>query len=134
MLNSSPLSLRLMTTDDRRFVHSSWFMSFAKASSNLHMKREMFDMSMDNRIERLLARSRTLVAYSTDVPDEILGYVVLEGRTLHMCYVKPMYRGMGIGSGLVKGQADWYTHHFGRAGERFAEKMNLDYNPFQLES
>jgi GNAT superfamily N-acetyltransferase len=122
-----------MNEADQRFVHSSWFLSFAKASNSLRMKRETFDRYMDARIDRLLSRSRTFVAYSTDVQDEILGYAVLDGNTLHFAYVKPMYRGMGIGSGLVKGRAAWYTHHMGRAGELFAAKCDMEYNPLLLD-
>ena len=124
-----PLYLRLMTKSDEPFVHSSFFMTVARATNNYHMKREVFERCMDERINRLLARSRTLIAFFADVPDEILGYSVIEDRALHMVYVKVPYRGMGIGSGLVKGAADVYTHRVGR----FPEKMGLEYQPFILE-
>ena len=126
-------SIREATDADTRFVHSSWHTDFWKTHAHKRILKEVYDASMDKRIDRLVFRSRVLVAYFPEVPDEILGWSCLEGDTLHYVYVKGVYRRKGIGTGLVRGLAKWYTHPTDREGRVFMERQSLKFHPFKLE-
>lgn len=126
-------SIREATDADLRFCHSSWHTDFWKTHAHKHISREVYDLSMDRRIDRLVQRSRVLVAFFPEVPDEVLGWSCLEVDTLHYVYVKGVYRRTGIGTGLVRGLAKWYTHPTDREGRAFMERQSLLYNPFKLE-
>jgi GNAT superfamily N-acetyltransferase len=126
-------SLREATDADTRLVHSSFHTAFWKTHAHKHTLKEVYDSGMDKRIDRLLFRSRVLVAYFPEVPDEVLGWSCLEGSALHYVYVKGVYRRRGIGKGLVPDSAKWYTHPTDREGRVFAESLSLKFNPFLLE-
>lgn len=130
---TSPLKVRRASSDDLRFIHSSWHTTFWKTNAKRTTEWSVYKDEMDQRIDRLLARSETLVATAAEVPDEILGYAVLEGDVLHFAYVKSVYRGMGIAKGLVRGRAKWYTHATGAPGVGFAKEVGMQFNPFKME-
>jgi GNAT superfamily N-acetyltransferase len=128
------LSIRLATNQDERFIHSSFHTAYWKTHAHKHLTKSVYDPGQDARIDRLLARSRVLVAFFPEVPDEVLGYSVVEGDALHYVYVKAVYRRRGIGTGLVEGRATCYTHATDREGRAFLERMSLKFNPYPLES
>lgn len=125
--------MRLASSDDQRFIHSSWHTTYWKTTAKRTTAWDVYRDEMDKRIDRLLERSDTYVATAAEVPDEICGYAVLEGDVLHFAYVKSVYRGMGIAKGLVRGRAKWYTHATGAPGVRFAEAVGMQFNPFKME-
>lgn len=130
------ISLRVMNEDDRRFVASSWFESYWKNHGrHLGVTFDIYKPNMDERINRLLDRSHTLVVYASHIPDEILGYVVFdhEREAIHWCYVKSAYRKEGIATALCKGRASWYTHATGDAGTRLARKLGFEFHPYLSE-
>ena len=130
--SEAPLSIRMANESDKRFVHSATFMTIAKSTNSMNMKREDFATFADRHIDSLIARSKVYIVYTPDVPDEVWSFAILEGQTLHMVYTKPPYRGLKIASGLVKDRATWYSHWCARAGDRFAQKLGISYNPFML--
>ena len=132
----SLISLRPMNPDDQRFVASSWFESYWKgAALKSGMPFSAYKAGQDMRIRNLLARSQTLIVYATSIPDEILGYAVLEpaSGSVHWVYVKSAYRREGIATALCKGRFRWYTHASGAAGTRLARKLGLEFNPYLSE-
>lgn len=127
-------SLRTATDADLRFVHSSFHTAHWKNHARKHTLKEVYDAGMDKRIDRLVFRSKVLVAFFPEVPDEVLGWSCVEGDALHYVYVKAVYRRRGIGTGLVPAAAaKWYTHPTDREGRVFAESLSLKFNPFLLE-
>ena len=78
------------------------------------------------RIHQLLEASKTLVACSDSDSDLIQGFIVVNGKTLHALYVKSIFRGMGIASGLLssfpglKQSSCWSPS---------LKKLNLKFNP-----
>ena len=126
-------SLRIATEADTRLIHSNFFMSYWKLHAHKHILKEVYDSEMDKRIDQILSRSRVLVAFFPEVPDEVLGWSCVEGSTMHYAYVKAVYRRRGIATGLVPDKTKFYTHRTDREGLTFAEKMSLKFNPFLLE-
>lgn len=127
----SPIKVRLAAAGDLPFVYSSWYK--AHRPYQKHVANSEYADGHNARMRNLVSRARTIVAYSADYPDEILGYAVIEDETCHFVYTKAVYRRMGIASGLVKGSCKWYTHWMGEQGRSFAEAVGLTYNPYRLD-
>jgi GNAT superfamily N-acetyltransferase len=89
----------------------------------------------DRRIDRLLSKSMTLIAYFPEAPDEILGWACIDTRAncAHYVYVKVPYRRLGIGTGLVRNRATCYSHGTDKVGQLFATHNNLTFNPYLVE-
>lgn len=128
-------SLRLMTPEDRTFVHSSWHTSYWKLWAESKVKRTIYSTSQDKRIKRILDKQiPTFIAFFHEAPSEILGWACVEGDTLHYIYVKAAYRKHGIGTVLMKSiGSTQYSHLTDSHGRRFLSKHNLTYNPYTLE-
>lgn len=127
-------TLRTATASDLRFIHSSWHTSYWKTHARKHLEREVYAPEMDAHIDRVLKDATVLVAFFEAVPDEILGYSIARGDTLHWVYVKGVYRRNGIGSGLVPAEGvAYYSHATDGAGKKFADNIGLKFNPFRSE-
>ena len=126
-------TLRVATPEDLRFVHSSWHTNHWKTWAHKHVSREVYNAGQDRRINLAVARSTVLVAYFPEVPDEVLGWACIEEapEVLHYVYVKGVYRRMGIGTGLVRGRARYFTHYTDAAGTRFAAAVNVTFHPYK---
>lgn len=67
--------------------------------------------------QRITARqlvSRGARAHVVRIGTRVAGFVVLEGPALHYLYVKPQYRGVGVGAALrgfaLRSGVKFYTH------------------------
>jgi GNAT superfamily N-acetyltransferase len=125
------IEVRPATPDDMRFIHSSWVTCYFQKYARKHIDGKTYHAEIDEHINRLVARSVSIVAFETSVPDEVLGYAVLEGPTCHIVYVKSVYRRQGIGGGLVRGRCKWYSHETDPAGKDFARAVGMEFNPFR---
>lgn len=117
------------------FVTSSWLISLWESGCCPDMKYSLYLEGQKELIRRTSSRSTVRVVEFEGI-DEVLGYSVVEehpihGSVLHYCYVKKPYRRQHIGTALCQsvkaGQA--YTAQT-RVGKKFAEKLQLEYNPF----
>jgi GNAT superfamily N-acetyltransferase len=128
---SAPVGVRLATADDMRFVAASWFESYWKAVASQEGMDYLtaYRPGQDALIRRLVGRSETIVAHAVDIPDEILGYAVLEDDVLHYVYVKSVYRRRGIATGLVRARAKRYSQRT-RLGEKLVKPLALEFNPY----
>lgn len=128
------VGVRRATTDDMRFVSASWFESYWKATArDLGVPFGAYKPGQDALIRRLTAAGDVLVAYLISVPDEILGYSVIENETLHYVYVKSVYRRQGIATGLIQHRAARYSHKT-RGAKWIAASLGLTYDPYTLTS
>lgn len=127
----STIGVRRAILDDMRFVAASWFESYWKSTAIQEMSFGTYKPGQDALINRLIDRSEIFVAHAAGVPDEILGYAVIEGDVLHYTYVKSVYRRHGIARGLVRSRAKRYTHRT-RLGEKIAKALNLGYDPYAV--
>ena len=125
--------VRPATESDLRFVRSSWKTDFWKNHARKSMSHGVYSPGQARRIERLLGRSGTLVAYFPEVPDEVLGWAVVEHDVLHYVYVKSSYRRVGIAKGLTIGRVRWYSHPTNEAGRCFMRSIEAQFNPYTAE-
>lgn len=92
------------------FVVDSWRHSFEQSPDGLLYPRDVYRAWQSERIGRLMARSTTLIATSTEEPIT-LGWVCAERRSsgrlvVHYAYVKSAYRGNGLGEALIEQARD----------------------------
>ncbi len=143
-MSNSPVGVRLATDEDLRFVASTWFRSVLESGVAVNqMPFNIFREGMEANIQRLLKRSTTRVAFATEVPDEILGYAVLDAvkdrapgieglvsvPVCHHIYTKSAYRRQGVARSLL-GDVKVLTHPATPgAGKKFALALGLMYNP-----
>ncbi len=132
-MSAAALSIRLATPDDLKFVRASWFESFKQGGFAPQVAFPVYRDGQDAIIERCLEASRTLVAFSTAVPDEVCSWVCIEGLRLHYAYTKLVYRRFGIALRLACSIANPVEHtHDTRAGRSFAARVGTKYNPYPL--
>jgi hypothetical protein len=128
-MSESPIKVRQALDADLPFIFDSWLNALRPHGSAKHILLPVYRDGQRRLMRKLVFRSQTRVAYAAEVPDEILGYSVVEGDTCHFVYVKGPYRRMGIATGLVKG-LKWYTHWTGAQGRLFTAHVGLTYNPY----
>lgn len=132
-----PLTLRLATPSDLRFVKHSWFQSYRKGGRAPDVAFPVLQAGLGALIDRLVSEASVFVAAATEVPDEICGWSCRRTGTLHYVYVKQAYRHLGIGRQLcaeiaqIAGPVVWHTFET-RAGTQFAQKIGTKFNPFLL--
>ena len=127
---SDLIGVREALESDRPFIASSWFESYWKATARQEgLAYGLYQFGQGRLIDALLARSRTLVVHAAEMPDEILGYAVLERDILHYAYIKSVYRRRGIALGLIRKHAKSYTHKT-RLGEKVARALSLTFDPY----
>ena len=127
-------TLRRATSEDLRFVHSSWHTSYWKTWANKRMSRSVYNEGQDIRINRLLEDCVTIVAYFWEAPTEVLGWACSYDTTVHYVYVRGVYRRNGIGKGLVPDGAKYYSHQTDAVGGLFVKNLGLEFNPYSMES
>lgn len=100
-----PLDLhwREMRGDDRNYVISSWLRSYAEGPEFRSVARRVFFAVYEPIVKRLLGRSTVAIAYDPELPDSILGYLVIEGDSLvHYVHTKRRFRRAGIARWMTK--------------------------------
>jgi len=124
---------RLATADDLRFVCAAWFESYWKSTMRPLCLFEEYKAGQDARIRRLIEKSKATVVYAAEIPDEILGFSVIEPGILHYAYVKVAYRRQRIAESLVQAAGVKYYTHQTPLGRVFATHLGLLFNPYLLE-
>lgn len=115
------LVLRPMRPEDRNFVLSSWLRSAAESLEFRRMARSVFFRLYTPVVLDLLERSTVAVATLPERHDVVLGWIAVEGDTLHYVLTKQRWRQLGIATFLLQDLAQLpavYTHRFPREAER----------------
>jgi GNAT superfamily N-acetyltransferase len=100
------LCLRPARASDSNFICSSWLKSYEMSPYARFMVPKLFYAFHKPILESILQKSLVVVAHSSDDSDQILGYIVYSPTDSHLyvhyCYVKQVYRNMGIASALFR--------------------------------
>lgn len=99
----------------------------------LIVQRAYYD-SYNTYIKSLLERPGVVVrlAVLSDDDDVVLGWSLMEGSTLHYVYVNREYRKTGIGTTLVAGGFDTFTHITNIGMSVWSKKYpKAEFNPFK---
>lgn len=109
------LVLRPMRPEDRNYVLSSWLRSAAESLEFRRMARSVFFRLYAPVVVDMVDRSTVAVATLPEAPDVVLGWLAVEGDTLHYVLTKPRWRQLGIATFLLRDLAQlpaMYTHRF----------------------
>lgn len=112
---SEPVLIRPATEADLPLIFSSWIRSYRHGNPATLRQGRSYAESQHRIVERLLARAEVRVACYSGSPSLILGWACIERKnsTIHYCYVKNAYRGLGLVRSLLGsllGQPLRYSH------------------------
>ena len=90
-------------------------------------------------LDDILEHSKIYVACHQDEPTVIFGYMIADGATLHYCFIKEVFRNLGVAKALYNEalkEADpmfgfLYTTHKTFHSDKI-ESFKVPYNPFRL--
>lgn len=107
--------LRTLRDEDKHYVRSSWLLSCHESAEWRRTPRASYFLAYGNVVDDLLERSTIAIAAPSDAVDTdmILGWMAVEGSTLHYVHVKKRWRKMGLASWLLadlKPMRANYTH------------------------
>ena len=136
-----PINLRTATAEDVPFIFNSWLKSYRNSHFCKLVVNEIYYNEHHKVIERLIKKSKVIVACNRDDENQLYGYIVadeVEGFfALHYIYVKHSFRNMGIGEALLNSfehdpsVASIYSHHT-RLCDKLAPKYSMVYHPYLL--
>lgn len=121
------LQISQMTEKDSKFILSSWSRSYWENRVGPDMEYQAYRAGHACYMNNILKRSNVLVAKFAGI-DEVLGYAVRDGQSLHYVYVKQPYRRQHIATALAN-DCSVYTAYT-KIGQKFAESLNMKYNPY----
>lgn len=131
------MKIRPSREGDINFVLSTWLKSYYEAlkyygSKGLPFpKDDVFFQGHQSKIKELLKTAQCFVCVAPDEDNQIIGYIVFDKDSLHYCYVKQVFRKMGVAREL-KSKAiglEAYSHH-----TRYSRYLNkgLQYDPYKF--
>lgn len=143
-----PVAIRPITIDDASHVIDSWVKAYRRSPTVGPVEPTIFHIEQRARINRLIQRSKTVIACDEADKALIRGWIVFEApRTptdapvVHFVCVHPSYQCAGIGTALVEvarkthpdPEAPMWSTHDTMPMKHIRPKWNLLYNPYLLE-
>jgi ribosomal protein S18 acetylase RimI-like enzyme len=123
-------TFRELKEADIPFIHSSWGKSYFEVGEFWKRMNEYEFHQLHRPIrEELLKRMRVLVCVGKD-NDIIMGWVGFENEELHYIYVKMAFKGLKIGSMLMKEafqEKPIKYSHLTVVGQRIMKRKQLPY-------
>jgi len=126
------VKIEIATAEDHNFILSSWLKSFRKYSLNKNQPPEaIYYKHHQEHIKDHLEES--FVAFNSDEPDQIIGWVCYSPGTFHFAYVKAPFRGYGFGRQLIAmaSPISQYTHQT-RGISKSSAFLKAVYNPYEF--
>lgn len=143
------IQIRKMNEADIPYIYSSWLEDYLSShhyklergktktmqSFVALMPRELYFKEQRAIIDRILKKSTVTIACNQEDENQIFGYAVHryvgDIDILSWIYVRPVYRGFGIGGMLLQkiGKPDVVTH-MTPIRRWFLKKYDLIYNPY----
>ena len=121
--------------DDRSFIFSTFLRGLFYGDSWFsQMPKNLFMQNYHKILEALLDRSEIKVACLKEDPQVILGYAILSKTTptLHWCFVKSAWRGIGIAKSLVPKETKVATHLTKVGLSIMKKRPEMVFNPFDV--
>lgn len=129
------MKIREMREGDVNFILSTWLKSYYESLKHYgnkgcpHPKDDVFFQGHQKKIKQILESGSCLICHAPDEENQIIGWIVYNQDAVHYCYVKNVYRKLGIAKALkAKVSAPKkYSHH-----TKFSRYLNqgLQYDPY----
>lgn len=131
------MKIRPMLEADVNFILSTWLRSYYDELKRngtkgvIYPKDDVFFQGHQERIKNLLKSAKCEVCTAPDDDNQIIGWVTFDNYAVHYCYVKQVFRKMGVAKALISRAltARSYSHH-----TRFTRYVNkgLIYDPYKF--
>lgn len=97
------LEWRPMRDEDRNYVLSSWLRSYAEAPEFRSLARGVFFAIYEPVVKALLERSTVAIAFFPDLPDTVVGFLVIEDESVvHYVHTKRRFRRLGVARWMTR--------------------------------
>jgi GNAT superfamily N-acetyltransferase len=97
------VAIREARNEEHPFIYATWLRGYRQSRFADRVPASVYFAAHHQVVERLLARSRVLVATPAGDDSTVLGYSVVEGATVHFVYIKLAFRKLGIARRLLDG-------------------------------
>lgn len=96
------LKVRKLRDEDLPFIASTWIDHVAAIKYFRKCPRRIIKENLFEKVKAIAKQRSVLVTCSDEDDNQIFGYIIYHGESLHFIYVKLLYRGMGIATSLLK--------------------------------
>lgn len=118
--------IREIKDEDHAFILSTWLKSYYDLMVGHKPPKFIFFKEHQKAIKGCIKEGSILC--NDEDPDQIIGYVVHSGTTLHYIYVKNVFRNLKLARQLLDSKKfESYTHHTSYMNKL---KLSLIYNPY----
>ena len=120
---------------DKSFIYSTWLKGLFYGNSYFgSIDKAVYFDRYERVLDHILNKPGTEVRIAglSDDADTILGYLVIEGPTVHWVHVKTGWRRQGIAKLLIGGSVLSSVSHTTPAGNAIRTKLKLGHNPFTI--
>lgn len=133
------MKFRQAREGDINFILSTWLKSYWESLKRYATggqfvpipRAEVFYKEHQEKIKHLLKDATVVVCNPPDDENQIIGYLVYKGDCLHFCYVKNVFRRIGIANKLMAlaPGLKTYSHH-----TTYARHITggMTYNPYRF--
>lgn len=143
-MTNLPVILRNPVESDFNFIINSWLKSYRNSAFATHIPNDVYFHAHSKIIKKTLEIGRVVVICSAEDNEQIMGYLVYEGRDnlfiMHFCYVKYPYRRLGLMRNAIEQvlnsnnqSGPIFITHLPRSFEELKQRYPYVYNPYLLE-
>lgn len=131
------MKIRPVLDSDINFILSTWLKSYYEelrrngSKGVIYPKDDVFFQGHQDKIKELIKIASIDVCTAPDDDNQIIGWIAYDSNAIHYCYVKQVFRKMGVARALRTKAltAKSYSHH-----TRYSRYLNtgLVYDPYKF--
>lgn len=132
------MKIRPMQDGDTNFILSTWLKSYYDAlkyyahNGAPYPRDDVFFQGHQNRIKEKLKSAQVLICVAPDDDNQIIGWLCFDDKSFHYCYVKQVFRKMGVAKKLKESafvNQKSYSHH-----TKYSRYLNtgIIYDPYRF--
>lgn len=120
--------------DEYNFALNAWLKIGINSRTYQGIKHSVYYVEMTNRIKDIMKDNETkiLIARNAELEDQLFGFIIYRKSVLHMCYVKGLYRDLGLFKEMIAMIPTLPTiYTVENSYSKILKKYNMEYNPFE---
>jgi hypothetical protein len=120
--------IRSIQDSDFNFIISTWLKSYYDLMTGQKPPKFVYFKAHEKIIKEVLLAKDGFIICNDEDHDQIMGYIITNGKVLHYVYVKNLFRNLGFAKILLASKKlDTYTHHTSYIRKL---KLSYTYNPY----